>query len=119
MDRQACITPALYLRCASHSAAAGQDGFHPAHAYGHFSVDRHSGRVSVVWSYNGLSARRHGATYRHGYERSLTTDVDNIEHIESQSLPGVAVIKVFFHPGADINRARLLKPRPARNRFSS
>ncbi len=38
-------------------------------------------------------------------ERALTTDVDNIEHIESQTLNGVAVIKVFFHPGADINRA--------------
>jgi multidrug efflux pump subunit AcrB len=39
------------------------------------------------------------------YERALTSDVDDIEHIESQSLNGVSVIKVFFHPGADINRA--------------
>src|ERR1700761_7465539 len=39
------------------------------------------------------------------YERALTTDVDDIEHIESQSLNGVSVVKVFFHPGADINRA--------------
>jgi multidrug efflux pump subunit AcrB len=35
----------------------------------------------------------------------MTTDIDDIEHIESQSLNGVAVVKVFFHPGADINRA--------------
>ncbi|KAI3590592.1 CzcABC family efflux RND transporter, transmembrane protein [Cupriavidus sp. U2] len=61
--------------------------------------------VSVVWSYNGLSAQDMAQRIVTGYERSLTTDVDNIEHIESQSLPGVAVIKVFFHPGADINRA--------------
>ncbi|PLP99589.1 efflux RND transporter permease subunit [Cupriavidus pauculus] len=61
--------------------------------------------VSVVWSYNGLSAQDMSQRIVTGYERSLTTDVDNIEHIESQSLPGVAVIKVFFHPGADINRA--------------
>lgn len=61
--------------------------------------------VSVVWSYNGLSAQDMADRIVTGYERSLTTDVDNIEHIESQSLPGVAVIKVFFHPGADINRA--------------
>jgi len=61
--------------------------------------------VSVVWTYNGLSAQDMAQRIVTGYERSLTTDVDNIEHIESQSLPGVAVIKVFFHPGADINRA--------------
>lgn len=59
----------------------------------------------MVWSYNGLSAQDMADRIVTGYERSLTTDVDNIEHIESQSLPGVAVIKVFFHPGADINRA--------------
>jgi multidrug efflux pump subunit AcrB len=35
----------------------------------------------------------------------LTSDVDDIEHIESQSLNGVAVVKIFFHQGADINRA--------------
>jgi len=61
--------------------------------------------VSVVWTYNGLSAEDMAHRIVTGYERSLTTDVDNIEHIESQSLPGVAVVKVFFHPGADINRA--------------
>nr|WP_315598395.1 efflux RND transporter permease subunit [uncultured Cupriavidus sp.] len=61
--------------------------------------------VSVVWTYNGLSAQDMAQRIVTGYERSLTTDVDNIEHIESQSLAGVAVIKVFFHPGADINRA--------------
>lgn len=61
--------------------------------------------VSVVWTYNGLSAQDMAQRIVTGYERSLTTNVDNIEHIESQSLAGVAVIKVFFHPGADINRA--------------
>ncbi len=39
------------------------------------------------------------------YERALTSDVGDIEHVESQSLNGVAVVKVFFHPGADITRA--------------
>src|ERR1700712_1268946 len=34
-------------------------------------------------------------------ERAMTTTVNDIEHIESQSLPGVAVIKVFFQPNAD------------------
>ncbi|MFC0401888.1 efflux RND transporter permease subunit [Paraburkholderia rhizosphaerae] len=61
--------------------------------------------VSIVWSFNGLSAQDMAQRITSIYERALTTDVDDIEHIESQSLNGVAVVKVFFHPGADINRA--------------
>jgi multidrug efflux pump subunit AcrB len=61
--------------------------------------------VSIVWSYNGFSAEDMAQRITSNYERALTSDVENIEHIESQSLNGVSVIKVFFHPGADINRA--------------
>ena len=61
--------------------------------------------VSIVWSFNGFSAQDMAQRITSNYERALTSDVDNIEHIESQSLNGVSVIKVFFHPGADINRA--------------
>ncbi|MCC8392437.1 efflux RND transporter permease subunit [Paraburkholderia sp. MMS20-SJTR3] len=61
--------------------------------------------VSIVWTYNGFSAEDMAHRITSSYERALTSDVDDIEHIESQSLNGVAVVKVFFHPGADINRA--------------
>jgi multidrug efflux pump subunit AcrB len=61
--------------------------------------------VSIVWTYNGFSSEDMAKRITSNYERALTTDVDDIEHIESQSLNGVSVIKVFFHPGADINRA--------------
>ncbi|HEV7813529.1 MAG TPA: efflux RND transporter permease subunit, partial [Janthinobacterium sp.] len=61
--------------------------------------------VSVVWSYNGLNAEDISNRITSVYERALTSDVEDIEHIESQSLNGVAVIKIYFHPGADINRA--------------
>ncbi len=61
--------------------------------------------VSVVWSFNGLSAEDMARRITSNYERALTSDVDDIEHIESQSLNGVSVVKIFFHPGADINRA--------------
>jgi multidrug efflux pump subunit AcrB len=61
--------------------------------------------VSIVWSYNGFSAEDMANRITSSYERALTSDVENIEHIESQSLNGVSVIKIFFHPGADINRA--------------
>ena len=61
--------------------------------------------VSIVWSFNGFSAQDMAQRITSNYERALTSDVENIEHIESQSLNGVSVIKIFFHPGADINRA--------------
>ncbi|AME26980.1 efflux RND transporter permease subunit [Burkholderia sp. PAMC 26561] len=61
--------------------------------------------VSIVWSYNGFSAEDMAHRITSNYERALTSDVEDIEHIESQSLNGVSVVKVFFHPGADINRA--------------
>jgi len=61
--------------------------------------------VSIVWNYSGLPAEDMGNRIVSITERALTTLVDNIEHIESQSLNGVAVVKVFFQPHADINRA--------------
>ncbi|MGF6852778.1 multidrug efflux pump subunit AcrB [Paraburkholderia sp. CI3] len=61
--------------------------------------------VSIVWTYNGFSAQDMANRITSNYERALSSDVDDIEHIESQSLNGVSVVKIFFHPGADINRA--------------
>ena len=61
--------------------------------------------LSIVWSYNGFSATDMANRITTPYERALTSDVDNIEHVESQTVNGVAVIKVYFHAGADINRA--------------
>ena len=61
--------------------------------------------LSVVWSFNGFAADDMTRRITSPYERALTSDVDNIEHVESQSMNGVAVVKVFFHAGADINRA--------------
>lgn len=61
--------------------------------------------VSVVWTYNGLPASEMSDRITTYYERQMTTTVNDIDHIESQSLPGVSVVKVFFHPGVDINGA--------------
>ncbi|HTH60992.1 MAG TPA: efflux RND transporter permease subunit, partial [Paraburkholderia sp.] len=61
--------------------------------------------VSIVWTYNGFSAEDMANRITSSYERALSSDVDDIEHIESQSLNGVSVVKIFFHQGADINRA--------------
>ena len=61
--------------------------------------------VSIVWNYSGLSAQDMGQRITATNERSLTTTVNDIEHVESQSLAGVAVIKVFFQPNANIQTA--------------
>src|SRR5258708_10488834 len=58
--------------------------------------------VSIIWSYNGLVPEDMADRIVSITERSLTTTVDNIEHIESQSLYGIAVIKVFLQPTASI-----------------
>ena len=61
--------------------------------------------VSTVWNNGGLSAPEMANRIVSGYERALTTTVNDIEHIESQSLAGVAVVKVFFQPRARIDAA--------------
>src|SRR5260370_39801987 len=61
--------------------------------------------VSVIWQYDGMAAEemeRRIVTYS---ERAMTTTVNDIEHMESQSMFGVGVIKVFFHPHANIAAA--------------
>jgi len=61
--------------------------------------------ISVIWNYNGLSAQQMGNRITQTHERSLTTTVNDIEHIESQSLGGIAIIKIFFQPKANIQTA--------------
>jgi CzcA family heavy metal efflux pump len=61
--------------------------------------------ISIIWNYNGLSAQEMGQRITSTTERALTTTVNDIEHIESQSLAGVAVVKVFFQPNANIPTA--------------
>ena len=61
--------------------------------------------ISVIWNYNGLSAQEMGQRIAAQTERSLTTTVSDIEHIESQSLAGITVIKTFFQPTANIQTA--------------
>jgi CzcA family heavy metal efflux pump len=58
--------------------------------------------ITVVWQYTGLSPDEMSTRIIFNFERSLTTTVNNIEHIESQSLNGVGLVKVFFHPHTDI-----------------
>src|SRR6202790_207147 len=61
--------------------------------------------VSVVWQYTGMPADEIEARIVYINERILTASVNDIEHIESQSLDGVGVIRIYFHPGAKIAEA--------------
>ena len=61
--------------------------------------------VSVVWQYGGLPAREMERRIVTVSERTITTTVNGIEHIESQSLNGYGVIKVYFQPGTPIEQA--------------
>ena len=56
--------------------------------------------ISVVWSYNGISPDEMEKRIVTVFERAMTTSVNDIEHIESQSFTGVSVIRVYFHPRA-------------------
>jgi CzcA family heavy metal efflux pump len=77
--------------------------------------------VTIIWSYGGLSPTEMQDRITTVVERALTSTVNNIEHMESQSLRGTSVIKIYFQPGADVNAAEaevtalcqeILKPLP-------
>ena len=61
--------------------------------------------VAVVFPYNGLPATEMASRIISGYERGLTTTVDDIEHIESLSINGAGLVKIYFHPDVRIEMA--------------
>ena len=61
--------------------------------------------VSVVWTYNGLLPNDMSGRVIYYYERTLTAQVGDIEHIESQSLSGYGVVKIFFQKNVNISAA--------------
>src|SRR3979490_1007913 len=61
--------------------------------------------ISLVWSYNGLSPQDMEQRITANSERAVTTLVNDVEHIESQSLSGIAVVKIYFQPHANVQTA--------------
>jgi multidrug efflux pump subunit AcrB len=61
--------------------------------------------VAVAWTYTGLNPEEMEGRVTTVYERVLTTLVDNIEHIESTTVNGTAIVKIFLQPNASIDRA--------------
>ena len=62
--------------------------------------------ISVVWSYTGLPPSDMSGRIVSVYERVLTTTVNDIEHIESQSVPGYGIVKIYFQPSVNIAAAQ-------------
>jgi multidrug efflux pump subunit AcrB len=61
--------------------------------------------ISVIWNYGGLPPEEMEKRIVNNFERFLTTIVGDIEHTESQTLTGIAVIKIYLHPGANVAQA--------------
>src|SRR5579872_1069108 len=61
--------------------------------------------IAIAWNYSGLNAEEMEQRITSIYERSLTTTVNDIEHMESQSINGRAIVRVFFQPTANVNAA--------------
>jgi multidrug efflux pump subunit AcrB len=61
--------------------------------------------VAAVWTYNGMSPDDMSGRVVYYYERTLSAQVNDIAHIESQSMFGYGVVKIFFQPGVNINSA--------------
>ncbi len=61
--------------------------------------------IGVAWQFTGLSPDQMAGRIITPYERVLTTTVNDIEHIESQSLTGIGIVKIYFQPGVDIRTA--------------
>jgi len=61
--------------------------------------------IALVWNYAGLQPQEMEQRITTGVERGITTLVNDVEHIESQSLNGIAIIKIFFQPSVNIQTA--------------
>src|SRR3984957_14126423 len=61
--------------------------------------------VAVAWTYSGLNPVETEGRVTTVFERSLTTTVDNIEHIESTTVNGTSIVKIYLQPGASVDRA--------------
>jgi multidrug efflux pump subunit AcrB len=61
--------------------------------------------ITVIWNFSGMSPQQMANRIVSNYERGLTTTVNDIEHIESQTLAGISIVKVFFQPRANIASA--------------
>jgi Cu/Ag efflux pump CusA len=100
VDCSTSVAAALHVCGYGHTYPLHGSARNRSHANGYFpNIDIPV--VSIIWNYDGLVPEDMSNRVVSVTERALTTTVDNIEHIESQSLYGVAVVKVFLQPNAN------------------
>ena len=58
--------------------------------------------IAVAWQYTGLPPDQMSGRVSTLFQRTLTTTVNDIEHIEANTYPGISIVKIFFQPGVDI-----------------
>jgi multidrug efflux pump subunit AcrB len=104
VDSPTRIAAALHVCGGGYSDPDPGNDLSAPHSHRHFSQHQHP-VVSIIWNYTGLAPQDMANRIISLQERNLTTTVNDIAHLESQSLSGVAVIKVFFNPGANISTA--------------
>src|SRR5580698_7794908 len=61
--------------------------------------------IAVIWGYTGLPPDDMSGRVMLNFQRSLTTTVNDIDHIEGTSYTGIGIVKVFFQPGVNISIA--------------
>ena len=61
--------------------------------------------IAVAWQFTGLNPEEMEGRFTTGFERVLTTTVDNIEHIESTTINGQSIINIFLQPNASLDTA--------------
>src|SRR4029077_5800414 len=61
--------------------------------------------IAAIWQYTGLQPEQMSGRMVSLYQRTLTTTVNDIEHVAATSYSGLGIVKVFFQPGADIRIA--------------
>ncbi len=61
--------------------------------------------VAAAWTYTGMAPEEFEGRIVSNYERTLSTTVNDIEHVESQTINGMSIVKIFFQPGVNISTA--------------
>jgi hypothetical protein len=102
VDCSFSFAPSLYLRGDVHpDPGDGRDRNRPHDVFPNINIPV----VRIIWNYNSLIPKEMSDRIISITVRNLTTVVGNIQHIESQSFYGIAVVKVFMQPNASIDRA--------------
>src|ERR1700678_243066 len=71
--------------------------------------------IAAIWQYTGLPPDEMAGRMVSQFQRTLTTTVNDIEHIEANSYTGLGIVKIFFQPGADIRTANAQVPAVSQN----